>query len=57
MSESKAAPNFPYDHLAVLGFRKLKRYVPSQQVVRAAQPQANSRKAKAQLSGPAEPSK
>jgi len=28
MSESKAAPGFPYDHLAVLGFDKLKRYVP-----------------------------
>jgi hypothetical protein len=28
MSESKAAPGFPYDHLAVLGFDRLKRYVP-----------------------------
>lgn len=28
MSESKAAPGFPYDHLAILGFEKLKRYVP-----------------------------
>ena len=28
MSESKAAPGFPYDHLAVLGFEKLRRYVP-----------------------------
>ena len=32
MSNSKsppsAAPAFPYDHLAVLGFRKLQRYVP-----------------------------
>ena len=28
MSESKAAPGFPYDHLAILGFDRLKRYVP-----------------------------
>ena len=34
MSNSKSppdrapAPAFPYDHLAVLGFRKLQRYVP-----------------------------
>ncbi|HXX68377.1 MAG TPA: hypothetical protein VEK07_14400 [Polyangiaceae bacterium] len=31
MSESKAAPGFPYDHLAVLGFEKLQRYVPPKQ--------------------------
>jgi hypothetical protein len=28
MSDSKAAPGFPYDHLAILGFDRLKRYVP-----------------------------
>jgi hypothetical protein len=28
MSDSKAAPGFPYDHLAILGFERLKRYIP-----------------------------
>jgi hypothetical protein len=28
MTDSKAAPGFPYDHLAILGFDRLKRYVP-----------------------------
>lgn len=29
MSDSKAAPGFPYDHLAVLGIDKLKPYIPT----------------------------
>jgi hypothetical protein len=29
VSESKASLGFPYDHLAVLGFKKLQRYVPT----------------------------
>jgi hypothetical protein len=28
MKISKAAPNFPYDHLAILGFEKMKPYIP-----------------------------
>ncbi|MDB4940709.1 MAG: hypothetical protein JWP97_243 [Labilithrix sp.] len=28
MSNSNAAPQFPYDHLGILGFEKLRRYVP-----------------------------
>lgn len=31
MSNSKAAPGFPYDHLSVLGFERLHRYVPPKQ--------------------------
>lgn len=31
MTNSKAAPNFPYDHLKCLGFDKLKRYIPKEE--------------------------
>jgi hypothetical protein len=34
---SSAAPDFPYDHLGVLGFQKLQRYIPP---LRAIVPQA-----------------
>ncbi|CAN5923165.1 hypothetical protein BH11MYX4_BH11MYX4_05600 [soil metagenome] len=43
MSNSTAAPGFPYDHLAVLGFRKLRRYVPPLSAPPSAPPRSEER--------------